>query len=213
MSNEYKEIWNKLHKEFASKHSIKYDKWLVEFDNIILETQLPIIDLGCGSTANNTMYLLEKAKKVISCDFSEEALNVVEKIKGSTTKKFDMLDGLPFEDNSSDIIIADLSLHYFKEQETFKILKEIIRVLTPKGYLFFRLNSTDSTEYKKLIEDNAKEIEFHLYFANDMEKRFFSKDDIDHYFAGWEIISLAQENMTRWTDDKIVWKGVVRVSE
>ena len=69
--------------------------------------------------------MLEKGKKVISCDFAEEALNVVKTIKGSKTLLFDMLETFPFEDNSTDLVIADLSLHYFKEKDTNRIISEI----------------------------------------------------------------------------------------
>lgn len=214
MANKYREIWNKLHKEFSAKHEVKYDDWLVEFDDIIESTKLPIIDLGCGSTANNTHYLLEKGKRVISCDFSQEALSVVKKIDGSETKLFDMLDEFPFEENSTDIVIADLSLHYFKEKETFEILNKINKILTNRGYLFFRLNSTNSTEFKNLMKDNVKEIEHHLYHTNNMEKRFFDKEDIEKFFDNWNfVIKPIEENMTRWTSDKIVWKGVVQVNK
>ena len=41
------------------------------------------------------------------------------------TKCFNMLDGMPFDNNSFELIIADLCLHYFKEKDTFELLNEI----------------------------------------------------------------------------------------
>ena len=210
MKNSYVDIWNDLHKTFAQNNKHKYDDWLDEFEPIISNVETEIIDLGCGSTGNNTLYLLEKNKKVISCDFSEEAINVVKKIKGSKTIMFDMLDVFPFEDNSTDLVIADLSLHYFKEKDTNRIIKEIKRILKPNGYLFFRLNSTNSTEYKKIIENGEKQIESNLFFTNNMEKRFFDEKDINKFFKDFKIICLKEENMTRWCPDKIVWKCAAR---
>lgn len=58
-----------------------------------------------------------------------------------------MTKGLPFEDNLTDIIISDLSLHYFTEQKTFEILDEIKRVLKPNGLLFFRVNLINDVNY------------------------------------------------------------------
>lgn len=43
-----------------------------------------------------------------------------------------------------------------------------------------------------------------------MLKRFFCEDDIKFYFNDFDIISLREENMSRWTSDKIVWNGLVR---
>ena len=204
----YKEKWNELHKKFSenSNNILKYDDWLEQFKEIINNVNDEIIDLGCGVTGNNTLYLLEKGKQVISCDFAEEALNVIKTIKGSKTLLFDMLNTFPFEDNSTELVIADLSLHYFKEEDTKRIISEIKRILKPNGYLFFRVNSTNSTEYKKIIDRRDEEIESNLFFSKNMEKRFFNENDINKYFKDFKIISLKEENMARWCPDKIIWK-------
>lgn len=210
MNNNFVDIWNDLHKEFSKKNIVKYDDWLDGFKDIIDNVDAPIIDLGCGVTGNNTIYLLEKGKNVISCDFAIEALNVIDKINGSKTLCFDMLDKFPFEDNYTNMIVADLSLHYFRKEDTIRIIKEINRVLKGNGYLFFRLNSTNSTECKKIVESNVEKVEDNLFFAKGKLKRFFDEDDIIFYFNEFIIILLNEENMSRWSSDKIVWKGLVR---
>ena len=210
MDNKYVSVWNNLHKDFAKNNKPKYDEWLEEFDEIISNVSTQIIDLGCGVTGNNTLYLLEKGKKVISCDFAEEALNVVATLKGAETMLFEMLETFPFEDNSTDLVIADLSLHYFKDTDTKRIISEIKRILKPNGHLFFRLNSVNSTEYKKLIEKGEVQLEENLFFSSNMEKRFFSKENIEKYFDKWNFICIREENMSRWCPDKIIWKGAVR---
>ena len=213
MSDNYAEIWNKLHKSFIANARVQYDAWLDEFEGIIEAVTTDIIDLGCGVTGNNTFYLLDKGKGVISCDFEEEALKVIAEHEGTKTKLFNMLDKFPFEDNVAEVVIADLSLHYFRKEDTERIISEIKRVLKSNGHLFFRVNSTSSTEYKTLLSSGAEPIEPHLYFANNMEKRFFSLDDIDEFFDDWNFIAKREENMTRWSSDKIVWTGVVQVNK
>ena len=207
MSN-YVDVWNELHKEYVYKNKVKYDDWLDKFSDIINSTNGEIIDLGCGVTGNNTIYLLEKGKNVISCDFAIEALKVIKKIKGSKTLLFDMLDRFPFCDDKFEMVIADLSLHYFKNNDTFKIISEIKRILKPNGYLFFRLNSTNTKEYKQLIENNIVEIEKHLFYTKNMEKRFFNEEDINYYFKDFKKIYLKEDNMNRYNSEKIVWVGV-----
>ena len=207
--NKYIDVWNKLHKDFSINNKPKYDDWLDEFKDIIDNVSSEIIDLGCGVTGNNTLYLLEKGKRVLSCDFAEEALKVVDQIEGSKTLLFDMLDEFPFEDNYTDLIIADLSLHYFSDKDTKRIIKEIKRVLKPNGYLFFRVNSINSTEYKEIISKGILEKENNLFFYNNMDKRFFDEEDIRCFFKDFKFILLREENMARWCPDKIIWKGVV----
>lgn len=169
------EYWEKFYGTISTDE-IKYDDWLEKFQNEINNCKTPIIDLGCG-LGNNTKYLIEKGKEVIPCDFSAIAIQNIKKnfpmIK--TTKVFDMTKGLPFEDNYTELIIADLSIHYFLEKTTFYVLEEIKRVLKPNGTLLFRVNSINDTNYGA---GSGKEIEHHLYevsIQNGSLKRFLIK--------------------------------------
>lgn len=208
-----KDKWNQLHKKFSEnpKNIMKYDDWLDEFKDIIDNVNSEIIDLGCGVTGNNTLYLLERNKKVLSCDFAEEALNVIRKhIPSSKTICFDMTESFPFSDNVTELIIADLSIHYFSQEITKNIIKEIKRVLKSNGYLIFRVNSTNSTEYKKLQKKSEERIEDKFFFSKGIQKRFFDENDLKKFFEDWDIEYLKEGNMNRWSEDKIVWKCVVR---
>ncbi len=210
MEENYIEVWNDIYKTLDTTNVPKYDDWLDEFQGIINSSLLDAIDLGCGIMGNNSRYLIERGKGVVSCDFVESVVKSVEKFNPGKTKLFDMLDGLPFEDNSADIIIADLCIHYFTKDDTIRIINEIRRVLRSNGHLFFRVNSTGSTEFKKLIDAGVEEIEHHLFFTKKMKKRFFSKSDLDELFADWTFISQKEENMDRYNTDKIVWKCAVK---
>lgn len=205
-----KEKWNELHKEFKknSNNILKYDDWLEQFKEIINNVNDEIIDLGCGVTGNNTLYLLENKKKVISCDIAEEALKVIEEnIPNSKTLCFDMTEKFPFEDKFTSMIIADLSLHYFSEETTKKIIEEIKRVLKLNGYLIIRLNSVNSTEFKNIIGDKIEE---KFYFKKGMTKRFFDKEDIEYFFKDFNLEYINEENMNRWNEEKIVWKCLLK---
>lgn len=213
MADLYKDKWNQLHKEFSEnpKNIMKYDDWLDEFKDIIDNVNSEIIDLGCGVTGNNTLYLLERNKKVLSCDFAEEALNVIQKhIPNSKTICFDMTERFPFSDNVTELVIADLSIHYFSQEITKNIIKEIKRVLKSNGDLIFRVNSTNSTEYKKLQKRTEERIEDKFFFSKGIQKRFFDEKDLKKFFEDWDIEYLKEGNMNRWSEDKIVWKCVVR---
>ncbi len=196
----------------VTNNEIKYDDWLERFQNEINNCKTPIIDLGCG-IGNDTKYLIEKGKEVIPCDFSPIAIQNINKnfpeIK--RTKVFDMTEGLPFEDNSTELIIADLSIHYFIEKVTFFILEEIKRVLKPNGTLLFRVNSINDTNYGAGF---GKEIEHHLYevsIQNGSLKRFFDKEDIDKFFDGWKILYLNEDILRRFLPEKKLWIGAVQV--
>ena len=71
--NESNNYWNQLYESRNNQKPV-YDLWLDKYAAILsTSNSIPIIDLGCGS-GNNTLYLQERNYKVISCDFSKEAL-------------------------------------------------------------------------------------------------------------------------------------------
>lgn len=110
--SEYKKIWNKNHKKYFSG-KVTYDNWLNEYAALIIDNKGPVIDLGCG-TGNNTLYLLERKQEVIACDYSDEAIKIInEHFPKTKTIKFNMTEGFPFKKNFTNLIIADLCLHYF----------------------------------------------------------------------------------------------------
>lgn len=93
------------------------------------------IDLRCG-LGQDSIQLFKNGFKVISCDFSEKATNKFKEIySNSNIMNFDILDGLPFEINSVELINANLSLHYFDMNKTIEIFDEIYRILEKKVYL------------------------------------------------------------------------------
>lgn len=175
------------------------------FTEVIKRCKTPIIELGCGS-GNNTLHLSEEGKKVVACDFSNVAIQKIgENIPEARTMQFNMKEKFPFSDNMTDLIVADLSLHYFSEKETRRIISEISRVLTPDGYMAFRVNSTKDTNYGA---SNGLELETNYYEVRGTTKRFFNESSILDFFGEWDIISMHEEEMkednirTFWDKDK-----------
>lgn len=205
------EMWDAIHSGYE-RSKIKYDNWLDLFQKIIENCSTPIIDLGCGC-GNDTLYLVERGKKVIPCDYSKNAIKNIRKNFPEIEKAvcFDMQNGLPFDDNFTDLIICDLSLHYFKEETTFKILSDIKRVLTPNGTFIFRVNSLKDVNYGM---GEGKEIEPHLYETSDGRyKRFFDLKDLERFFENWEKLYINEETMKRYKMEKVLWKCAVKVKK
>lgn len=202
------EYWDNVHKDY-DRATIKVDDWLEKFDDIIMGTQKPILDLGCGG-GNDTLYLISKGKQVISCDQSPSAINNIRKNFPEVydAKCFNMLDGLPFEDEAFDIVIADLCLHYFLKTDTEKILNDIRRILTPGGHLILRVNSINDVLHGA---GQGPEIEHHVF---EMEgktiKRFFNEEDIRSFFKDFTIEYLKEEIMTRYKLEKRLYRVCVK---
>ena len=196
----FMEYWDRNYKQLAlSGKKPTYDDWLDKYLDLIRHTKLSILDLGCGS-GNDTLYLTERGFKVISCDYSQEALKSVKKlIPNATTKIVDISKKLPFEDDEFEIVIGDLSLHYFDEKTTVEIMKEIKRILKKGGYLFARVNSVNDINHG---EGQGEKIEENYYFVEGYNKRFFSLDDVNKYFSIIGKVEAKEAEMTRYAKPK-----------
>lgn len=201
-----KDHWNNEFEKYESKKP-KYDLWLDKYADILEQSKdTPIIDLGCG-LGSDSLYLLERGYKVISCDVSDVALERVKvNVSGSQTMLVDMLEGLPFHDLTAKVIVADLSLHYFCWKDTVKIIGEIKRVLVSGGYLFCRVNSTKDINHGA---GQGNVIEENYYATEGNMKRFFDREQIEKLFDEWECRHIDEHQMNRYKLPKILWEIAV----
>lgn len=201
--NLQKELWNKMFNSVGNKKP-QYDLWLDKYEDILTKSKdIPVIDLGCGC-GNDTFYLKEKGYKVICCDFSDIALRTLSSfIDNLNIKCFDMLDGLPFANNSASVIISDLSLHYFTWKDTEKVLKEISRVLMKDGSLLCRVNSINDINYGAA---QGRKIEENFYDVNGKLKRFFNEEQLRKLFKDWNIQYIKESEMDRYKSKKVLWE-------
>lgn len=211
-----KEVFNQRFIEMNQDSKVKqreqaYDGWLADYETEIEKCATPIIDLGCG-LGNNTLYLLEKGKEVLACDYSEVAIETIQKeIPEAKTKLFDMTQKFPIEDNFTDVVIADLCIHYFTEEVTIFIISEIKRILKPNGVFLFRVNSVNDSNF---LSNNSKIAEKFVWQPEwKKSKRIFDKESIRDFFADWKIEKIKEEKMLRYEKEKIVWNCAVRKGE
>lgn len=193
MKNNYIDIWENWSKKRYG--ILNYDNWLDSYSDILEQNRdNEIVDLGCG-VGSDTLYLIERGYKVLSCDFSREALkNIEDNISGCKTLYLNMLDRFPFTDNSKDLIIADLSLHYFSSEDTIHIMREIKRVLKPKGILLARVASVKDVYYGATSQEY---IEKNYTIAYGYTKRFFDEEDINKFFGIIGDLEYRETSMTR----------------
>lgn len=192
--------------EFAARlnQKPKYDCWLDKHAGILQQSKaVPVVDLGCG-LGGDSMYLSERGYKVFACDISEVAVAYVKKhMPDVKTFHFDMLQGLPFDDSSIRVVVADLSLHYFLWDDTQAVFREMRRILTDGGCLLCRVNSTNDKLYGAgqgiMIEEN-------YYAVNGDLKRFFDRPAIYSLFNGWTIDYICECQMDRYQFPKILWE-------
>ncbi len=198
----FKDYWNNEHKKWINSE-IKMDDWLDQYQDIIINTNTKIVDLGCG-LGNNSLYLKRLNKEVIGVDFSKEALEFIKNnIKDVETLEVDISNPLPFNDNQFDLVIADLSLHYFDNKTTIKIMKEIKRILKDNGVLLARVNSINDFNYGS---NKGIKLENNYYFVNGYNKRFFDLNDVFYYFGIIGKVESKEKTMNRYSKIKKVYE-------
>lgn len=194
--------WDDIHKKYNST----YDDWLNKYTKLFRK-DFKFVELGCGRAYCSNYLISEGFSDVIATDFSSEVLKMVqEENKDLQTMLFDMTGGLPFGDNSVDVVIADLCLHYFDSEITKYIIKEISRVLKKDGYLLVRVNSTKEVQKK----NNLEKIEHNFYFEGNIYKRYFDEEDCYYYFKDFKVYYLQESAMDRYDNPKVLWELCLR---
>lgn len=205
-NNGFVKMWDNWSKRRSSVPV--YDLWLDEYKEILESNKdNEILDLGCGIGAD-TLYLIERGYNVLSCDFSNEALkSIQDNIPNSKTLYLDMMKKFPIKDNTYSLIIADLSLHYFDNETTIHIMREIKRILNNNGILLSRVASVNDFNFGAGV---GEELERNYYFEGDYTKRFFDFEDINKYFGIIGSVEAEKTQMTRneneYLKPKILYK-------
>lgn len=201
------EWWNEIYKK-AGKNPPAVDNWLDKyFDIIKSHCHTNIIDLGCGF-GNDSLYLSKKGYCVLSCDYSEAALSRLKHfIDNPIIKSLDMRKPLPFQSESTEIIICDLSIHYFDSITTKSIIKELYRILKNEGIILCRVNAVEEMANE---QNPAKYIEENFYQVGAKTKRYFTKEDINRFFSDFYIDEIKSYIMIRYNDPKHVLEFIAQ---
>jgi|GEM_PF-65652 len=114
----------------------KFARALAPLDALLDGERPPrtILEIGCGGMAL-TSELVRRGLKPVPVDLDEELLRRIS-IKRVPEAPLVAADAevLPFPDESFDLVIHNQTLHHFPRRDN--VLREIRRVLTPKGTLY-----------------------------------------------------------------------------
>jgi ubiquinone/menaquinone biosynthesis C-methylase UbiE len=114
--------------EYQKKHYSKIIDYLQK--EIKFSEFKNMIDVGCGTGALCSV-LKQKGLDVTGIDLSKKMLNIAMKKRENESIHFirtNILDGLPFEDNSFDVSIASYVAHGLDEDERKIVYDEMSRI-------------------------------------------------------------------------------------
>jgi ubiquinone/menaquinone biosynthesis C-methylase UbiE len=149
-----------------------------------------VLELGCG-TGKNTIWLIEKAARIIALDFSEEMLKKAEeKIVNSkvTFKKADITKIWDINSDFADLITCSLILEHIQNLDF--IFKEAYKALKPNGFFFiselhpFKQYYGSKARYE--TENGTEELEVYTHhiseFTSIAKNNSFELIEINEWF-------------------------------
>lgn len=210
MDKTFRHFWDDIYQRYETIN-IKYDKknWLVKWLNKFTPTS-KILELGCGY-GTHAKFFEEIGLTEIATDFSDVALEIVKRnCPTIQTQHLNLIKAFPFEDDSFDIVIADLCLHYFSEQRTDKIMKEIQRVLKNDGLLLARVNTTKDFNHGA---GQGEKLEENFFFVDGYNKRFFNADSVQRFFGQIGECEYHEETINRNGKKKEIFEIAVKIKK
>lgn len=194
MKNNYFES-DQYWKEHINKE-LEDDIWIEEYKEYF-QNMGKCLDLGCG-VGQYSKVLSRYGYDVTSADISDIALNKVKEFSDNIVK-VDMQEHLPFEDKRFDLVFANLSIHYFSDEDTKKLMLEIKRILKENGLFIGSVNGVQGIE---AIKDSAIEIEPHFYLNKQKYIRLFDIKDLKTYLKDFEILNIEERETIRFNHKK-----------
>lgn len=150
-----------------------------------------ILDLGCGTGTVLSLFLEKQPNvKAYGFDLSREMLNVAREKLGNKVK---LIEGdseyLPYGDNYFDVVMCTESFHHYPNP--LKVLKEIYRVLKPKGK-FILCDTWIVSPFRQVMNVFIK-------FSNGGDVKIYSEKEIANMFKNTGFKNICWEKVTRYT--------------
>lgn len=142
MEKDFSEYWNKRYvTDFCDVDVIPSEFVKRTVERIKEKGDLRILDLGCGA-GRDTLYFANLGYKVTALDLSSKALSLFQKKPKNVEFICEDMQNINLPANSFDVVFANLTLHYFDDKTTRKIIDNITKSLVKDGVLTFLCKST-----------------------------------------------------------------------
>jgi SAM-dependent methyltransferase len=163
---EYKEAGHLALSLNPSEDLEKFTRWLErEEGHRILNITSSVLDLGCGN-GRNILWLAETyGMRGVGYDISGEAVRQAERLAKQENLNLtfgarSIGEPIPLPDESATIALDMMTSHFLKAEERTKLIAEILRVLKPGGYFFYKTFLLDEDKHaKRMITENPADEE------------------------------------------------------
>jgi SAM-dependent methyltransferase len=197
MGDKHRDFWNKEYQtsehlalsEEPSEDLQKFTRflergWKREFLNI----RSKAVDLGCGN-GRNLIYLAEAyGTPGVGYDISDIAIKEAKKASEGLPIEYevrDIVEPLPLPDESATIVLDMMTSHFLRKAEREALRDEVLRVLRPQGWLFFKsfLAEQDINVRNLLREHPADEENAYIHPRLGVYEYVWTEDAVHEFFG------------------------------
>lgn len=177
-----------------SEDLVKFTRWLSrEHGGKYLNKTISILDLGCGNGRNLIYLAQEFGCRGIGFDISHEATAQAARLSKELPLTYEtrsIAGPIPLADGSQMLVLDMMTSHFLKEAERKELLNEIVRVLRPNGWLFFKTFLRDEDEHAErlLREHPSGEEGSYIHPVIGVSEHVFTEKEISEFLGEYFTI-------------------------
>jgi SAM-dependent methyltransferase len=193
------QFWNKEYRtkghlalsDNPSEDLIKFTRFLEkEYGKKFLNSAASALDLGCGN-GRNLIYLAKTfGIKGVGIDISSEAISLAKKLSEKLPIQYhteSIASSLPLPSGSQTLVLDMMTSHFLKKTDRENVLLEILRVLRPGGWLFWKTFLLDEDLHAKRLLKEHPALEEGSYIHPQI-------GEAEHVFTEEEIAKTLEEH-------------------
>lgn len=177
-----KPVWDRKHEAGEHEPLRHRPSPLAELSEHYFAEHSQILELGCG-VGRDAEFFSKHGHDVLATDASEVVIGQDKQHFVASDIKFEvlnMLDSLPYPNESFDVVYANLSLHYYSNKDTRRIVQNVKKVLKPEGLFVFACKSVNDFHH-----GNGVEVEKDIFVSDSSHVRhLFSEPYTKDLLAG-----------------------------
>lgn len=222
-----KDFWNKEYKKARksgpqgphlalsdepAEDLVKFTRWLERnYGRAFLNVTASAADLGCGNGRNLIFLAKEFGMRGTGYDSSREAINQAKAAATGLPLTFlveSLVKPIPLPDNSVTIALDMMSSHVLKSAERSHLRDEIVRVLRPNGWLFFKsfLLEEDANAKRLLREFPAEEEGMYIHPEIGVAEYVWTETSLRQFFEAYFTVHRIEKSHKHQHADGTAWK-------
>ena len=158
-----------------------------------------VLDIGCGNGRNIGNVCEEFKMGGLGIDISEEAVRQAKekfvtklKLENLDFKKGEIGDALELENESVDIVLDMMTMHFLSEGKRKAYVEEVARVVKPFGWMFLKTFILDADQNaSRMIKSYPtpdKEHNSYIHPKLKVLEHVFTQDEIEELFAPYFVV-------------------------